>query len=561
MERNAKRSIDGFVPRGQLGGKARKKIYGGAPTLAPRKSVTKQTKRVVTEVDSIALKKELQDSLRDLDIERGDDFTDLEQSPRITRKTRKSDKLQAKLDRKNKKRVRRGKKKLTLKQFKGRRIWKRILILLLIAVLGYGGYFAYNAIKATGSIFDGNIFGFLQEQELMRDSSGRTNILVFGTEPQDHDGSNLTDSIIVVSLNQDDSSVYMTSLPRDLYIRHVYADGVTTTRGKINEVYYYGRLQSVKKNGSEDEKRDDRAGAAELKRAATDVTGLDIQYYVHLSWDSVRQVTDALGGIDVDIDSDDPRGLYDPATGVRYAQGEVAHLDGEAALALVRSRGAFGGYGFSSSNFARERNQQAILRGMQKKALASGTLANPQTVVDLMNALGDTLSTDFQTSEVRTLAKVAKNMKTDEITTIPLMDSQNQIAYVVTDMIDGISYVVSSAGMNDFSAIHKYIHDTIFAEAWEKEKAVIDVLNGSGVVGFGAAKAQTLETEGFQLGDLASAPTADYLGVTIYKVNSDKPATAKKLAEKYGVEVKDIAVANGAITPSAKADFVIIFGQ
>jgi LCP family protein required for cell wall assembly len=560
MERKPKQSIDGLVPRGQLGGKARR-VYGGAPVLMPREPVAGQ-KLAEAELDSLALKKDLQDSLNNLGVDRANDFTDLERSPQETGRTRRMDKFQRKLDQKNKKRAKKGREALTGRQFRVRRWLKRILIVILLAVLGYAGYFVYNAIRATGNIFDGNIFGFLEEQELMRDEKGRTNILVFGTEPEDHDGSNLTDSIIVASLNQDDGSVYMVSLPRDLYVKHVYADGVTTTRGKVNEVYYYGRLQNQQKNGmKEDEKRDDKAGAAELGKVATEVTGLEIQYYMHLSWDSVRKVTDALGGLDVKIESDDPRGLYDPATGVDYAQGEIAYLDGDAALALVRSRGAFGGWGFSSSNFARERNQQAILRGMQEKAAANGTLANPQTVVDLMNALGDTISTDFQTSEVRTLAKVAKNMKPEAIVSIPLMDVANGINYVVTDMIDEISYVVAAAGQNDFAEIREYIRMMIFGEGWERERAVIDVLNGSGVVGFGAAKAKELEQDGFRLGVIGNAPTTDYPEVTIYRVNGNAPATAKKLTEKHGVEVKDIAEANGLITASATADFVIVFGQ
>jgi LCP family protein required for cell wall assembly len=566
MERKEKQSIDGFVPRGQLAGKPNKKVYGGAPVLASRQPVKKQVKSrtIEAETDAIALKKQLQDSLRDLDVNQGNDFTDLKRVSRTDRassRAKKADKLQLKLDKKNKKRERRGRSRLTVKQFKVRRWVKRIFILILIAILGYSGYLAYSAIKATDSIFDGGIFGFLQEQELMRDSNGRTNILIFGTEPEDHDGSNLTDSIIVVSLNQDDSSVYMTSLPRDLYIRHVYSDGVTTTRGKINEVYYYGRLQNQKRNNFSrlDEEGDDKSGATELKRAATTVTGLDIQYYVHLSWDAVRQVTDALGGIDVKIESDDSRGLYDPATGIKYTQGEVAHLDGEKALALVRSRGAFGGYGFSSSNFARERNQQAILRGMQQKALESGQLSNPQTVVDLLNALGDTLITDFQTSEVRTLAKVAKNMNPDRIITIPLMDPENNISYVTTGMIDGISYVMATAGRDNFKDIHEYIHEMVFAEGWEKERAIIDVLNGSGVSGLAASKAQNVKGEGFRVGEIGTAPTSDYIGVTIYRVNN-KPATAKQLAELYGVEIEDMAT-TGGVVPSADADFVIIFGR
>ena len=54
---------------------------------------------------------------------------------------------------------------------------------------------------------------------------GRTNILIFGTsgysmDEDAWDGAMLTDSIMVVSLDQDNYDAYMMSLPRDLYVKH-----------------------------------------------------------------------------------------------------------------------------------------------------------------------------------------------------------------------------------------------------------------------------------------------------------------------------------------------------
>jgi hypothetical protein len=161
---------------------------------------------------------------------------------------------------------------------------------------------------------------------------------------------------------------------------------------------------------------------------------------------------------------------------------------------------------------------------------------------------------------------VAQNVDPNKIISIPLMDPSNNINYVTTTTIEDaygnpISYVVSAAGMNDFSDIHKYISGVLSGEGWVMENAVIDVLNGSGVTGLGASKAKDLKNYGLSVGVIDTAPTDNYTGVTIYKVDNNSPETAKKLSEIYGVNVQDIAAAPTGVAPSSNADFVIIFGQ
>jgi hypothetical protein len=83
-------------------------------------------------------------------------------------------------------------------------------------------------------------------------------------------------------------------------------------------------------------------------------------------------------------------------------------------------------------------------------------------------------------------------------------------------------------------------------------------MNGSGVTGFAAAKAELLETEGFMIGSLTNAPEDSWGPITIYKFNGDNPATEQKLADKYSVQVQP---APTNIKTFDQADFVIIFGQ
>ena len=57
---------------------------------------------------------------------------------------------------------------------------------------------------ASSHIFKGDIFGLIQQKELKADSNGRSNILLLGTSEDDpgHEGSYLTDSIMILSISQ-----------------------------------------------------------------------------------------------------------------------------------------------------------------------------------------------------------------------------------------------------------------------------------------------------------------------------------------------------------------------
>lgn len=79
------------------------------------------------------------------------------------------------------------------------------------------------------------------------------------------------------------------------------------------------------------------------------MTGLDVQYYAHINYTVVREAVDAVGGVDVKIESSDPRGILDrnfdwkcncECYYVNYKNGEVAHMDGEHALAFMRTQRA-----------------------------------------------------------------------------------------------------------------------------------------------------------------------------------------------------------------------------
>ena len=285
-----------------------------------------------------------------------------------------------------------AKKKRKKEKKKKKHIVRNIILILLLLLIGVGvwGYFYLDDFVAK--VTDGGtLMGFLfsdPDEPLQKDANGRVNILLFGTEgwyadDQSYDGASLTDSMMIISINQDNGDVKAVSLPRDLKMQKP-----CTSTGKLNEAYWCKYYPALKKGTSNDDKKKyEKEGAANLAREAEIITGLAVQYTVHVNWAAVKQVINAIDGIDVvfvygdqtwdgdevTIKTTDKRGLAEIMWNYKgyqfqYPTGKVIHLNGDEALAVARARNARGGYGASGGNFSRETFQQRIIEAAIKKA-------------------------------------------------------------------------------------------------------------------------------------------------------------------------------------------------
>lgn len=435
-----------------------------------------------------------------------------------------------------------------------KRIIKWIVILLIVAILGIVGYFAVKVYIAGGNVFSGNPLEMLvAKTRLKEDSNGRTNVLIFGTsgysmDESAWDGAMLTDSIMVVSVDQDNHDAYMVSLPRDLYVRNE-CPVLGKTQGKLNEVFYCSYAEN----------KDEKAGAEALMKKTGEILGLDIHYYAHADWTALVQAVDAVGGVDVKIESDDPRGIYDSSTGLKFANGEVAHLSGEKALALARARNHnYGDYGLASGNYAREQNQQKILIALQQKALSVGTLLNPVAVNGLIDSIGNNLITSFESGHVQTLIDLVSNIGDGDMKSLPLVGRENGEPDLVGSYSPSGSYAGEAplAGVFDYSDIQSYIRQNLSSDPVIREGAVIDVLNGSEVAGLAGDEADGLESDGFTIGEIGNAPSTFNGEVQIYQLNNEMTGTAEALKKKYGSEIT-AGELSGYYT---EADFIVVIG-
>lgn len=397
-------------------------------------------------------------------------------------------------------------------------IWV-ILIILFLLIGGVIWFIIWGndiIAKITGG--QGNIFDLFTEsyEPLKTDENGRTNILAFGTSGYNmegdegdgtHDGAQLTDSILVISLDQKTGDVAMLSLPRDLKTSYT-----CTATGKINEVYWCANM-----NGD-----NEPAGAEALTTEVSDILGIDFQYYAHINWGSLVQIVDTLGGINVTLDEDIEDYYY---TGAVFQAGTPYTINGEQALGLARAR-----HGTASGDFSRGASQQKILIGIKNKV--SEKDLSITDLIGLASTLGDNLRTNFSIEEMKTLAHLSSAFDLETMRQVSLIEPEQ---LMTTGNINGISYVLPSAGVGNYGAIQTYVAKMFSSDPRDYEDYTILVLNATEAPGLAATEKSTLEETGYDNIYTDDAPEGEYNeGYTLYTTTNTAPGTKKLLEEKYG---------------------------
>lgn len=436
---------------------------------------------------------------------------------------------------------------------------KKIAMAIVVILLLIGFYLGIKVFMTSGRLFSGNIFDLLGGGSSLKvDSYGRSNILVFGTSEDDpsHEdaGADLTDSIMIISLDQKTKNAVMISVPRDLWVKYGEAC-LSGYEGKINVVYECGAA-----GGNEPD------GAKKLMETVGDSFGIDIQYYAHVNYTVVRDTVNAVGGVTVDIDSDDPRGVLDRNFDwacnyrcyyVKWPNGPTT-LDGDQALALARARNAAGGYGLGGGNFDREQYQQKIIVALKDKAASAGTLANPIAVSGILDALGENVRTNFSAGEVKTLISLAGDIPSSSIKRVSLVEQGKGV--LTTGNAGGQSIVRPVAGLYDFSDVRQFVRSKLTINTSSGEGANIEVLNGSDFGGLAGKKAAELTAAGFSdvsTGDTdSSSAYGDYVWYDLS--GGKKPQALTKLKSVLGSNPSSTVLPGGV---QSEADFVIIVGN
>lgn len=240
-----------------------------------------------------------------------------------------------------------------------------------------------------------SITNFIDPTSALAQTQNLTNILILGKGGAVHETPNLTDSILLVSLNHQTKQILVLSLPRDIWI--------PSLRAKLNTAYHYGQL------------RQDGGGIILAKSAVSEVTDLPIHYAAVLDFTGFTNAINLLGGIDIDVKREFDDYKY-PIPGMENAEEEenryehlhfdagLQHMDGETALKYVRSRNSEGPEG---TDLARSERQKKVLVAVKNKLLSTQLLLNQSKLGQLQNILGQSLETDIDQTLYSAFARIA----------------------------------------------------------------------------------------------------------------------------------------------------------
>ncbi len=430
---------------------------------------------------------------------------------------------------------------------------KRTVIILALLVLLIGGWvggkFAYNAHK----VFGGNILGVLTSTKLKGESSGRVNILLAGNSADDagHQGGDLTDSIMIISIDTKNHKAFLLSVPRDLWVN---VDG---GHQKINAAYVDGKANGFSQQGYPN------GGMGQLEQVIEADFGITINYYALVNYTALRDAVSAVGGVDVTIQSSDPRGLYDPNIDyttkgplVKLTNG-THHLNGQQALDLARARGdSYRSYGFAQSDFTRTANQRLLLVSLKSKAVSAGVITNPAKLSSLSDAIGNNVTTDFSLGEVHRLYDLVKDITGNNIQSLSLNMANGKNLLANYTAPDGESTLIPAAGVDNFDDIQAFIAQQSSTDPIIQESAPIVVLNATDSSGLAGKIRYALTGKHLNIVAVGDA-NATQATTTVIDLSGGKfPATRAFLQKQYGNNFTTVNPYAGIYT----ADFIILTG-
>ncbi len=225
------------------------------------------------------------------------------------------------------------------------------------------------------------------DMELMKD---RVNILVLGIDESAERstwGSFRTDTMLLLTIDFNSNKVDMVSIPRDSYVKIANSKGELLYEG---EQIRYGKINSAFSSGGGAQKN---GFGYSMGTVSYLLGGLPIHYYIGFNMTVVKEVVDAMGGVDYDVD------VEVNMNGRQLLPG-VQHLNGQAVLDYARQRKG-------SSDIARIDRQQRILTEILKKLKQTGQIA---ALPDIYKALEQNIETNLNFKQISALALLALRM-------------------------------------------------------------------------------------------------------------------------------------------------------
>ncbi|MFI9648883.1 LCP family protein [Streptomyces sp. NPDC052040] len=334
-------------------------------------------------------------------------------------------------------------------------------VLVAVSAAGYL-YIKHLNDNITSVSDDGASTGGFQKDQAI-------NILLIGTDKRTGKGNTgygdagsvgHADTNILLHVSKDRSNATALSIPRDLIVDvpdcpTKQPDGTTKVIPGTKGARFNTSLG-----------QDDRTPSCTM-RTVTALTGITPDDFMVADFNAVKTLTSAVGGVDVCLGKD----IHDPDSHLDLKKG-MRHIQGETALAFVRTRHAVGFGG----DLSRIGLQQQFLSALMRKLKSNSTLSDPSKMLDVAEAATKALTVDSKIDSIGKLKDLGLelgklNPKNLTFTTVPVLDNPADGAVHKTVILD------PNTAPQVFQAIRA---DVSFSDAKKQEKAATDArLKGS----------------------------------------------------------------------------------
>ncbi len=373
---------------------------------------------------------------------------------------------------------------------------KKIILIILGFITATIVFFLFKANQFYQKIY-------APQKNHLEKEKDAYNIILFGYAGGRHEGTYLTDTIILAHLDLKNKKVILLSLPRDLWVKVPTKNG-EDFHTKINNLYqmwlFPKDYPNLAKNYS-------------FKSVFFATFGLPIDNFVAVNFEGFKKAIDILGGVDVNVeksftDNQYPiegkeKDLCDKETEELFQKAQPffkeeyspkekeklleenpkleefiknatespnlafpcryetvvfykgkTHMNGETALKYVRSRHS----AEEGSDFSRARRQQLLLEAVKEKALTIGIIPK---IIPLLAELGDNLKTDISLDQIKKFTKEATFSSQYQLKTF-VLTTENYLQETTSP--DGQYILIPKKGRDDWEEIQKAIELIIKGE-------------------------------------------------------------------------------------------------
>lgn len=258
-----------------------------------------------------------------------------------------------------------------------------IILLFMFIALGIYSYTVYktfkNAVVTMHQPIEREISA-KRETPVVFEKKDPFSVLMLGVDEREGDKGR-SDTIIVLTVNPNNNSVKMLSIPRDTRT-NIIGKG---KEDKINHAFAFG-------------------GVPMAMDTVENFLDIPIDYYMQINMEGFKDIVDAVGGVEVQNNLDFTSNNF------HFAKGEIT-LNGEEALSFSRMR-----YEDTRGDFGRQSRQRQIIQAVINKGVSLSSLTN---FSDIFTAIGKNIKTNLTFEQIVNIQKnyreAGKNIQQMEI--------------------------------------------------------------------------------------------------------------------------------------------------